>query len=275
MLSRSAKQELIDQFSEAFKANPSVMVVEYKGLSVSEMEGLRQNLQEAEAELKVVKNSLLKIASKDTEIEKISELFVGPTAVAICKNDPTSVAKVFVKSAKDLPSLLIKGGIVDGNVVNEVQIADISKLPSRVEMIAQLLGMLSTPMSNFVGALTQMQTKLLYALTALKEAKTGEESEPEANETQSETAEPKSDKTEKEEAKVDAPEPEGDEPDKQEKADEKASARAEAQEKDAEPESEKEAKAEAAPEQEETVDDGPADGNEASESDETESEDKD
>lgn len=274
MLSRSAKQDLIDQFSEAFKANPSVMVVEYKGLSVSEMEGLRQNLQEAEAELKVVKNSLLKIASKDTDIEKISELFVGPTAVAICKNDPTSVAKVFVKSAKDLPSLVIKGGIVDGNVVNEIQIADISKLPSRVEMIAQFLGMLSTPMSNFVGTLSQMQTKLLYALTALKEAKTGEEGESAANVTQTETTGQESDKPEKEAAKADLPKPEGGKSEKQEAANGEASANAEALENAAKPETEKEAKAEDATGQEETVEDAPAGDNEVSDIAESGSEDK-
>jgi len=171
MLSKAAKSEIVKEFSEVFKANPTVLLVEYKGLSVSEIEGLRTELKGADAKLKVVKNKLLKIAAKDTEIEQLNDLLTGPTAIAVCDSDATAAAKVFVKSAKDQPLLVIKGGLVDGSLVNAEEIAAISKLPSRQEMMAQLLGALSSPMSNLLGALTQMQTKLLYALEAVKDTK--------------------------------------------------------------------------------------------------------
>jgi large subunit ribosomal protein L10 len=171
MLSKAAKNDIVKRFSEVFKANPSVMLVEYKGLTVAELEGLRSNLKDADTEFKIVKNKLLKIAAKDTEIEQINDLLVGPTAIAVCESDPTAAAKVFVKTAKDLPLLVIKGGVVEGNMVSVDDITAISKLPSRQEMMAQLLGALSSPMSNLLGAFTQMQSKLLYALEAVKDAK--------------------------------------------------------------------------------------------------------
>ncbi len=171
MLSKAAKSEIVKEFSEVFKANPSVFLVEYKGLNVKELEDLRTNLKGVDTRLTVVKNTLLKIAAKDTEIEQLSDQLTGPTAIAVCQSDATAAAKVFVDSAKDLPSLVIKGGIIEGNVVSLDEITAISKLPSRQEMMAQLLGALTSPMSNLLGALTQMQTKLLYALEAVKDAK--------------------------------------------------------------------------------------------------------
>lgn len=179
MLSRAAKSDIIKEYSEVFKAKPSVVLVEYKGMSVKELEGLRTNLKGAEAKFTVVKNTLLKIAAKDTDVEQLSDMLSGPTAIAVCESDPTAAAKVFVDSAKDLPSLVIKGGIVEGNVVSVDEITALSKLPSRQEMMAQLLGALTSPMSNLLGSLTQMQTKLLYALEAVKDTKEqgGSESE--------------------------------------------------------------------------------------------------
>lgn len=176
MLSKAAKNELVQEFNDVFKANPSVMVVEYKGLTVKELETLRANLKKADAQLKVVKNTLLRIAAKDTQIEQINDLFEGPTAVAICEKDAAAVAKVFVESLKKLPLLKIKGGIVEGSVIGESQISDLSKLPSRQELISQFLGLLKSPVSNFLGTLNQLQSKLIYALNAVKDAKEKQDS---------------------------------------------------------------------------------------------------
>lgn len=171
MLSKSAKHEIIENLSNKFKNSPSMFVVEYQGLNVGEMEELRQKLKDVNAELRVVKNTLLRIASEKTDIEQIKDLFVGPTAVAICDQDSPKVAKIFVKSKDDLPALKIKGGIVEGKVVDIPEIEAISKLPSREELIAKFIGLLSAPMSNVAITLKQMQSKLVYALNAVKETK--------------------------------------------------------------------------------------------------------
>lgn len=171
MLTRKEKDEMINSLNTAFKANPSLFVVEYKGLNVKELEGLRKSLKGNNTELRIVKNTLLKKASLNTDAEKISDLFQGPTAIAICEKDSPVVAKVFVKSLKEIPNLKIKGGLVEGMVVDSSEIERISELPSREELIAQFMGLIVTPLNNFAGSLKQMQSKFLYALESLKNKK--------------------------------------------------------------------------------------------------------
>jgi large subunit ribosomal protein L10 len=171
MLSKALKKEVVKEYNGKFKSHPYLFVVEYKGLTVKEMETLRRNLKRAEAELKVIKNSLLRIASRDTDVEKIQDLFSGPTAVAISKEDPVSVAKVFTDSLKVLPVLKLKGGVVEGRVLDANEIIKLSKLPPREMLYSQLLGLLSSPLSNLMGTLMELQRRLLYALNAVKEMK--------------------------------------------------------------------------------------------------------
>ncbi len=171
MLSKETKQEVINQISERLKTNPSVFVVEYKGLTVKELENVRKELKQTNSELKIVKNTLLKKAAEDTDAALLNDLFVGSTAVAFCDDDSAAAAKVFVKSAKEYELLSIKGGLLEGKFVGADEIETISKLPSRVELIAQFMGLLNAPMTNVLYSLTNMQTKFLYALEALKEKK--------------------------------------------------------------------------------------------------------
>jgi large subunit ribosomal protein L10 len=171
MLSKAAKQEFVKEFNEKFRTSPSLFVVEYKGLSVKDIERLRRRLKKAKADFRVTKNTLLKIASHETDVEKIKDLFDGPTAVAICKEDPVSVAKVFAESVKELPILKLKGGIVEGKIIGIDDVSKLSRLPSREVLLARLLGLLSTPISNFMGTLMELQRRLLYALAAVEEMK--------------------------------------------------------------------------------------------------------
>jgi len=171
MLSKETKQEVINQINERFKSNPSVFVLEFKGLTVKELENVRKDLRQTNSELKIVKNTLLKKAAEDTDAGQLSNLFVGSTAIAFCDEDSAATAKVFVKSAKEYELLNIKGGLLEGKVVSVDEIEKISKLPSRIELIAQFIGLLNSPMSNFLYSLQNMQTKFLYALEALKEKK--------------------------------------------------------------------------------------------------------
>ena len=177
MLSKAVKQELVKEFNEKFRTNPSLMVVEYKGLSVKQMQGLRNQLKNANADLRVVKNRLLQIASQDTEVEKIKDLFVGPTAVAICNDDPTSVAKVFVDSMKELSVLKLKGGIIDGQVVGFEEVSKLSRLPSKEVLLSQFVALLSNPLSNFLATLSEIQRHLIYVLNAVKELKESDSKE--------------------------------------------------------------------------------------------------
>lgn len=175
MLTKDAKQELVREYGEKFKANPFLFVVEYKGLTVKEMELLRRRLKKADADFGVVKNTVLKIASTGTDAEKIKNLFEGPTAIATSKADAVSVAKVFTESAKDLPILKLKGGMLEGKVIGVEDVSKLSKLPPKDILLGQFMGLISSPVSNFMGVLAELQRSLIYALGAVKEKKEKEE----------------------------------------------------------------------------------------------------
>ena len=174
MLSRQDKVELAKQYEEKFKNASSVFVLDYKGLTVKEIQELRRNVKKANAQFSVVKNSVLKYGAAGSDVEKIADMFTGPTAVAICDEDPVSVAKAFVESVKNLPQVKLKGGIVDGSVVSEDDINNLSKLPSREVLISQFIGMLNSPLTGFLSTLKNMQTKIVYALSEVKNKKDSE-----------------------------------------------------------------------------------------------------
>ncbi|MGI9554076.1 MAG: 50S ribosomal protein L10 [Thermodesulfobacteriota bacterium] len=175
MLTRETKQEIINQINDKFKSNPSIFVLEFKGLNVKELENIRKNLKAVSSEIKIVKNTLLKKASEDTDADQLSDLFVGSTAIAFCTDDSSAAAKVFVKSSKDYEQFTIKGGLLEGKKLDVSEIEQISKLPSRIELIAKFAGLLNSPMSGVLYSLQNMQSKFLYALNALKEKKDKEQ----------------------------------------------------------------------------------------------------
>ena len=171
MLNKAQKQKIIDDLASRFRSVPSVFVVEYQGLKVKEMEGLRKKLRETEAEFMVVKNTLLEKASAGTEMEKMKDLFSGSTAIAICDGESSGMAKVFVDYSRDFPPVGIKGGIFEGEVVDASKIERIASLPSRQQLISELAGLLAAPVSGLVGVVKQAQSKIVFVLEGLKEKK--------------------------------------------------------------------------------------------------------
>ncbi len=171
MLSKAAKQKIIDDLASRFHSVPSVFVIEYQGLKVNEMDVLRRKLKQTNTELRVVKNTLLEKASLGTDVERMKDLFSGPTAVAICDGESSAAAKVFVDYGKDFPEIKLKGGIFEGEVVDVSRIERIAKLPSRQELLSEFIGLLSAPMGNLVGVLEQTRSNIVGVLEALKEKK--------------------------------------------------------------------------------------------------------
>ncbi len=171
MLSKAAKQKIIDDLASRFHSMPSVFVIEYQGLKVNEMDVLRKKLRQTNTELRVVKNSLLEKASLGTDVERMKDLFSGPTAVAICDGGSSAAAKVFIDYGEDFPEIKIKGGIFEGEVVDVSRIERIAKLPSRQELLSEFIGLLSAPMGNLVGVLEQTRSNIVGVLEALKEKK--------------------------------------------------------------------------------------------------------
>ena len=144
-------------------------------VTVKELEKIRKDLRAVSSEIKIVKNTFLRKATEKTDADQLNDLFVGSTAIGFCTDDSSAAAKVFVKSTKDYEQFAIQGGLLEGKRVDVSEIEQISKLPSRIELIAKFVGLLNTPMSGFLYSLQNMQSKFLYALNALKEKKEKEQ----------------------------------------------------------------------------------------------------
>lgn len=153
------KQPVVEEISASIKDAQSVVLVDYRGLTVEQDTQLRKNLREAGVTYKVYKNTMMNFAFKGTEFEGLSEYLEGPSAVAISTEDATAPARVLAQFAKTANKLEIKGGVVEGTVYDAKGIAGIANIPSRNELISKLLGSLQSPITNFARVMNQLAEK--------------------------------------------------------------------------------------------------------------------
>ena len=150
------KQPVVQEISENVKDAQSVVVVDYRGLTVAEDTQLRRELREAGVTYKVYKNTMMNFAFKDTDFESLSDVLEGPSAIAISKEDATAPARVLAKFAKDAPALEIKAGVVEGTYYDADGMKVIASVPSREELLSKLLGSIQSPIGNFARVLKQI-----------------------------------------------------------------------------------------------------------------------
>ncbi len=168
---KDEKKELVTQLHEDLGDSQAVFVTDYIGLNVEKITKLRKNIKGAGGTFKVVKNTLLRRAAKDTPADVVNDLFIGPTAIAMVKGDPLGVAKALVDFAKDNEALEIQGGILGTQVLDLDRIQSLAKMPSKEVLLAKMLGSLNAPITNFVGVLAAMPRQLLYVLKAIENQK--------------------------------------------------------------------------------------------------------
>ncbi|MBQ1844006.1 MAG: 50S ribosomal protein L10 [Lachnospiraceae bacterium] len=153
------KQPVVDEISEQIKDAQSVVLVDYRGLTVAQDTDLRKQLREAGCTYKVYKNTMMKRAFAGTDCEQLSDLLEGTNAIAISKDDATAPARIITKVAKDAPALEIKAGIVEGSYYDAAGMKTIASVPSRDELLSRLLGSLQSPITNFARVLKQIADK--------------------------------------------------------------------------------------------------------------------
>ena len=153
------KQPIVAEISEAIKDAQSVVLVDYRGLTVEQDTNLRKQLREAGVTYKVYKNTMMNFAFKGTDFEQIAPYLEGPSAIAISTTDATAPARILAKFAKDAKALEIKAGVVEGNVYDATGMQAISQIPSRDELISKLLGSLQSPITNFARVMNQLAEK--------------------------------------------------------------------------------------------------------------------
>lgn len=153
------KKPVVEEISANIKDAQSVVLVDYRGLTVEQDTNLRKQLREAGITYKVYKNTMMNFAFKGTDCEGLAPYLEGPSAVAISTTDATAPARVLAKFAKEADKLEIKAGIVEGIVYDAAGIADIAKIPSREELLSKLLGSIQSPITNFARVMNQLAEK--------------------------------------------------------------------------------------------------------------------
>lgn len=150
------KQPIVDEIKESLVDAKTVVLVDYRGLTVDQDTKLRKALREAGVIYKVYKNTMVKRAIEGTEFDSVKEDLEGPTAVAISKTDATAAARVIAKFAKENPALEIKSGVVEGTYYDAKGISTIASIPSREELLSKLLGSMQSPITNFARVIKQI-----------------------------------------------------------------------------------------------------------------------
>ena len=148
-MARADKQAAVAEIAESFSESAGAVLTEYRGLTVKELQDLRRSLGE-NASYAVVKNTLAKIAAKEAGIDGFDDLLTGPTAIAFIKGDVVEAAKGLRDFAKANPTLVIKGGVLDGNILDTAEIAKLADLESREVLLGKLAGAMLASLSQAV-----------------------------------------------------------------------------------------------------------------------------
>jgi large subunit ribosomal protein L10 len=153
------KQEAVAVIASKLVESSSTVVADYRGLNVAQVTELRKQLREAGIEFQVLKNSLVRRATEGTDFAGLNDILTGPTAIAFGKEDAVAPAKILNDFAKKNDALKLKGGIVEGKVVDMEQIKALAELPSRDGLLSMLLSVLQAPMRNFALAVKAVGEK--------------------------------------------------------------------------------------------------------------------
>ncbi|MFM7665755.1 MAG: 50S ribosomal protein L10 [Actinomycetota bacterium] len=168
---RAEKAAVVAEVRDKLAASNSVIVSEYRGLTVGALAKLRRTLRPLGAEYKVYKNSLVKIAARDGAMAPVEPMVGGPVAITFVTGEVSAVAKAMREFARENEALKLKGAVVDGKAVDVKGLRALADLPSREVMLAKLAGLLKAPMANTAYMLSALPRKAAYGLKALVEQK--------------------------------------------------------------------------------------------------------
>lgn len=170
-MNRTEKEQEIEQLKQDFDRVKSAFLLDFRGMKVVDATELRRQIHKTQGSLKVVKNTLALLATKDSPMKVLADFFEGPTAVAYTEDDAVSLAKVLNTVAKENPSLVIKAGYLEGTLIEGKKIADVAAMPSKAVLQGQLVGMLASPFRRLVWLLNSQLQKFLVVLSEIKKSR--------------------------------------------------------------------------------------------------------
>jgi len=170
-LQRKEKEAAVTNLHGKFKDAKSAILTDFTGLNVEQITRLRRSLNKSSAEYKVVKNTLLRRASHDTDIELLAEYFVGPIAITLAYEDPVAPVKILMEFSKTQPALVIKAGMVTGTVMTSHDIKALANLPGREVLLSRLVSVLKSLPTRLVQTLNNPIQGMVATLDAVKRTK--------------------------------------------------------------------------------------------------------
>lgn len=170
-MAKPEKIAKVEEIKGRFLGHEVVLLTDFSGLTVEEINGLRFQLRDIGAEYRVLKNTLTLLAIKDTAYEEMGQFMQGPVAAAFVAGDPMAVAKELVNYSRANPDLVIKGGFMEGKILQAADIRNLATMPSREVLLAKVTGALKSPIYGLHNVLSGPCRKLVYALQAVSETK--------------------------------------------------------------------------------------------------------
>jgi large subunit ribosomal protein L10 len=170
---RPDKAATVKEVKSRVKSTSTAVVTEYRGMTVAQISTLRRQLRTLDADFKVYKNTLVLRAIAGSEVESLGELLQGPTAITFIDGDVSAVAKALRDFAKETPTLVVKGGVVNGKALTLKDLAALADLPSRDVLMAQFAGLLASPLRTMASLLKAVPQNFAYGLSALLDSKGG------------------------------------------------------------------------------------------------------
>ena len=158
-MNKEQKKNYITEMESQFQNNEAILVTHYQGLTMTQLDKLRDQMREHGIKFKITKNRITKLALEKTKCKELSNLFTGPTAVAF-SNDAIISARILSKFAKDNESLKLLGGIMGNDILDQAGVQNAANLPTLDEARAKIVGILATPASKFVSILLARSKKM-------------------------------------------------------------------------------------------------------------------
>ncbi|MDD5448307.1 MAG: 50S ribosomal protein L10 [Actinomycetota bacterium] len=174
---KAEKKEEVKKIKKRLEKSDGVLLLCYRGIKVYESNELRRMLKTLGAELRVVKNSLARIALEGTDKEKVSSLIEGPVALVLTGDDPSSVAKALKQFSQGRKEFRLLGGLYSGRLFDEKEAEWLASLPPRDILIAKMLGSVSSPVGSLVSIGERVISKLIYTLSAVARKRELEENQ--------------------------------------------------------------------------------------------------
>lgn len=174
MPSRKEKEAMVQVLRDKFKSSKVTILADYRGLDVGSMTRLRRKLGDADSELRVVKNTITKLVAKEIGLKELEQYLKGPTAIAFGFQDLVSPAKIILDFTYEYKLMEIKGGVLEGKVIDAQIVKKLAELPPREVLVAKVMGGFQSPLFNLVLVLQGNIRKFIYVLEALRRQQSGE-----------------------------------------------------------------------------------------------------